>query len=208
MRGGTQFRSLAAGTALLVLAAAACAGETDTASAWADDPGLFHSGELKPYVLAAGDDVNTPAKANATVSTGVPPVAPREEKNPWFTPSKAHEYLGLGTIALALATMATAPDDCEGGCASQSQKPEPHRSLGMATRAMALATVATGLAFHWDDMHLFADGLKDPDTQHWLLGGGGALILADAVRRAPAKSHSGEAELGALMMLVAIKLTW
>ena len=35
-----------------------------------------------------------------------------------------------------------------------------------ATGAMAVAAVVTGVMFHWDDMHLFEDGLKDPDTQH------------------------------------------
>jgi hypothetical protein len=73
---------------------------------------------------------------------------------------------------------------------------------------LALAAVATGLFFHWDDMHLLADGLKDPDTQHWLLGGAGALLLADAVSRAPAKSHAAQAEAGAALMLVAVKITW
>jgi hypothetical protein len=130
-------------------------------------------------------------------------------KEPWLTGADVHEYLGLATLGSALATALTAPGTCHSNCANQSPPTTgTHQTLGRTTGVLALAAVATGLFFHWDDMHLLADGLKDPDTQHWLLGGAGALLLADAVTRAPAKSHAAQAEAGAALMLVAVKITW
>ncbi len=126
-------------------------------------------------------------------------------KEPWFTGNKIHEYLGVTTLATALATALTAPSDKGNATPNVNGT---HAQLGRATRALALATVVTGLIFHWDDMHLFEDGLKDPDTEHWLIAGAGALILANAVSKAPNRSHAGQAEAGALAMLVGVKLVW
>lgn len=206
MNGSVKLRKIATGLFLAVLAGTVHAGGT------AFDLGMpsgatAELGGLGSYMLAANDTVATPDKVNATV--GTTPAAPREVKDPWFTANKIHQYLGLGTIVMAIATAATAPEGCETNCATY--KPDTngtHAKLGRATRALALSAVATGIAFHWDDMHLFADGLKDPDTQHWLLGGAGALLLANAVGKAPGHGHSRQAELGAAMMLAAIKITW
>ena len=146
---------------------------------------------------SADDTMNSTKTTNAIV------------KESWLTGADVHEYLGLGTLGAALATSLTAPESCRSNCSGQSPpKTGTHQTLGRITGALALATVATGLLFHWDDMHLFADGLSDPDTQHWLLAGAGALLLADAVRRAPAKEHSAQAEAGAAMMLIAVKIAW
>jgi hypothetical protein len=204
MEGSAKLRRIATGLFLAVLAGTVHAGGAALDTAMSASAGSI-SGDLHSYMLAANDTVATPDQVNATA--GTTPVATREVKDPWFTANKVHEYLGLGTILLAAATAATAPDGCEtAGCTPQTNG--THAKLGRATRAMALSAVATGIAFHWDDIHLFEDGLKDPDTQHWLLAGTGALLLANAVSRAPAHSHSTQAELGALMMLAAIKITW
>jgi hypothetical protein len=77
---------------------------------------------------------------------------------------------------------------------------------------MALATVASGLIVHWDDFNL-EDGWEDPDNLHVVLGVTGAALLAYAVNKSMNAStgqvsHAGIAELGALGMLVAVKLTW
>jgi hypothetical protein len=201
----SRFRNIAAGLCMAVVAGTAHAGDAALNLALPPDVAALHSGDLQSYVLTANDAVVTTEKAN------IAPAAPRavEVRDPWLSVSKIHQYLGLGTIVLAAATVATAPGKCKTNCANQSPPTSgTHQSLGRATGALALAAVATGLIFHWDDMHLFEDGLRDPDTQHWLLGGAGALLLADAVRKAPGHGHSGEAELGAAMMVVAIKLTW
>jgi hypothetical protein len=205
MKCSTKFRSIASGIFLAVLAGTAYAGDTALDQALPSNTSGFPH-DMQSYVLAANDTtVATPDVVNATASAK--PMVAREVRDPWFTADKVHEYLGLGTVILAAATAATAPDGCEtANCTPDTHG--THAKLGRATRAMALSAVATGLLFHWDDMHLFEDGLKDPDTQHWLLAGSGALLLANAVSRAPAHSHASEAELGALMMLVAIKITW
>jgi hypothetical protein len=208
MTGSTRLDSVVAGIFLTVLAATACADGAAQNLALPSGNSTFHT---KSYVLAANDQtvVTTPAQANASAeSDGAAASAPNGVRDPWFSANKIHEYLGLGTLALVIATTATAPENEGNNSSTSNQTTGTHQTLGRATRAMALTTVATGLLFHWDDMHLFEDGFKDPDTQHWLLGGAGALILANAVSRAPARSHAAQAELGAAMMLAAIKLTW
>jgi hypothetical protein len=64
---------------------------------------------------------------------------------------------------------------------------------------------------HWDDIH-FSDGFTDPDNLHVMFGVTGAALMAYAVNKSKNSStpvsHAGIAELGALGMVVAIKLTW
>ncbi len=204
MKCSIKLRRLTAGICLAVLSGMACA--EDAGLNLALPPSGSNARDLQSYILASNDFASSSNAMRNLDSTKPNPAF----KEPWISGSKVHEYLGLGTILSVIATTLTAPDgECESNCASQQSKTSgTHQSLGRATRALALSTVVTGLMFHWDDMHLFEDGLKDPDTQHWLLGGAGALILANAVSKAPARSHSGQAELGAGMMLVAVKLTW
>jgi len=156
-------------------------------------------------------DTRLPAVTNpAPLNTTVPRETAAEEfKAPWLTTSKTHRYLGIATLVSSMATALTAPNSCETNC---SNKPAPthgvHQTLGRTTGALALATVATGLMFHWKDMHLFEGGLTDPDNQHWLLAASGALIMADAISKAPAKNHAAQAEAGAVIMLIGVKLVW
>ena len=76
---------------------------------------------------------------------------------------------------------------------------------------MAAATIATGLIAHWDDFHM-EDGLTDPDNLHVLLGVTGAALMAYAVNKSMNSSaqvsHAAIAEMGALGMVAAIKITW
>jgi hypothetical protein len=186
---------------LAVLSGMAFAEDTPPNPALA--PSTPYAKEVRSMV--ASDDA-PPETANANV----PSINPNAGfKEPWISGAKVHEYLGLATLASTIATSLTAPDSCHSNCSNQ---PAPttgtHQTLGRTTGALALATVVTGLLFHWQDMHLLEDGLSDPDTQHWLLGGAGALIMADAIAKAPAKSHAAQAEAGAGMMLIAVKLAW
>ena len=166
----------------------------------------------KGYLIAAND--GEPARA----LTGETAVTPAEEfQPPWMSGRKAHEYLGLGTIALAGLTALAAPSSCEQNCPPASQQPPrqtsgtAHTRLARATGAMAIATVITGLLYHWDDFHL-GDGFADPDNQHVALAGTGALLMLYAIDKSAHSSvptsHAGFAELGAAAMVVAIKLTW
>jgi hypothetical protein len=201
MKGSTI--KMVAGLCLAVLAGTAHAGDVALNPA-APPPGVdsVRAGDLQSYILAANEAPDTNATRNMASAV---PARKVEFSEPWVSLNKTHEYLGVATILSAFATMATAPE-CETNCSNQTSG--THQSLGRTTRALALSAVVTGVAAHWDDIHLFEDGLKDPDTQHWLIAGTGALLLANAVSKAPARSHAGQAELGAALMLVGIKLVW
>lgn len=167
------------------------------------------------YLLAAneGDAVREAADATSAITAPVTPAA--EFKPPWMSGRKAHQYLGLGTVALAGLTMLAAPEEgCETNCGAQPPRQTSgttHTRLARATAAMAVATVVTGLLYHWDDIY-WEDPFTDPDKMHARLAAAGALLMLYAVNKSANSdvpvSHSGTAELGALAMLVAIKLTW
>jgi hypothetical protein len=167
--------------------------------------------DYESFKLAANEtDVKVKNSASAALE-----VRKNEFEPSWLTGGKVHQYLGLGTIVAAGLTAMTAPDGgCEQNCTAAATPRETngtHAKLAKATVAMAAATIASGLAVHWDDFHL-ADGFVDPDNLHVMLGVSGAALMAYAVNKsrnsAVPVSHAGIAELGALGMLVAIKLTW
>jgi hypothetical protein len=164
----------------------------------------FYRQDMRSVILAEND-------ADVTkVKNEIPVDSPSKEYEPKiFSGKKIHQYLGVTTAALAGMTFMThmhpvgnGPRDVNG----------THAELGKAAAAMALATVASGLMVHWDDFSL-EDGWKDPDNLHVLLGVTGAALMAYAVNKSMNASsgqvnHAGYAELGALGMVVAIKLTW
>lgn len=165
----------------------------------------FQSIKSQSYLLAANE--------GDTVKEQLDVVPAAEIKPPLMSGRKAHQYLGLGTVALAGLTMLTAPDNEEGVSPNQPRQTSgtTHTRLARATAAMAAATVMTGLLYHWNDFHL-EDGLTDPDNLHVMLAGAGALLMLYAVHKSANStvptSHAGTAELGAAAMVVAIKLTW
>lgn len=165
----------------------------------------FYSEEAKSFLLAENDTAETRAKNNTVAVT---PAAEFEPK--LITGKKVHEYMGLTTLALVALTTFTAPGDT---CATCSRPVNgTHAELGKATAVMALATVVSGLIEHWDDFNL-EDGWEDPDNMHIILGVTGSALLAYAVDKSMnvstgPVSHAGIAELGALGMLVAVKLEW
>jgi peptidoglycan/LPS O-acetylase OafA/YrhL len=151
------------------------------------------------YLLAATDGDAVLGQANVT------PHPAEEFKPPWMSGRKAHQYLGLGTLALFGLTALTAPDN-------ERNNPNPpttgtHQSLGRATAAMAAATMMTGLIYHWNDIH-WEDPFTDPDKMHARLAATGALLMIYAVSVAPAHNHSGAGIAGGAAMVVAVKLTW
>jgi len=210
MMRNNNFDLAAAGICFVLLSITAHAQEP------AIDPGLVtvsnwyasnsRSMDNHYYQLALNDD------AAAKESEGIPAIRPTGFEPPLFTGSKAHQYLGLGTLALVVATaIAPKPPEIEGRPPTQAeldaQKSSSHAKLGRAAATMAAATVATGLLVHWDDFHL-EDGLSDPDNQHALLGTAGALAILYAVAKAPGEGHAGKGIAGGAAMAVAIKLTW
>ena len=173
--------------------------------------GRFYNEKAKSILLAENDELDSTIKRN--LSEAVTPAAEFEPK--LFTSKKVHQYLGIGTLMLAGLTMMTAPGDgCEENCNAHQARPVngTHAELGKATAVMAIATVASGLIAHWDDVNV-EDGWADPDNLHVMLGVTGAALLAYAVNKSMnvssgQVSHAGMAELGALGMLIAVKLEW
>ena len=170
----------------------------------------YYKDDAKSFLVAENAETVDKVK-NLIVSP--PPVSEFEPK--LITGKKIHKYLGLSTLVLAGLTTFSAPED---GCENHncSQQPRPvngtHAELAKATAVMAIATVVSGLIVHWDDFN-WEDGWKDPDNQHIVLGVSGATLLAYAVNKSMnvsqgQVSHAGIAELGALAMLVAVKLSW
>jgi len=150
-------------------------------------------------------------------ATDISPAEPDAKfQPPWLSGRKAHQYLGLGTVLFAGLTALSSPEEgCEHNCPAQPAARQTsgttHTRFARTTAALAVATVVTGLIYHWDDFHL-EDGFADPDNQHVMLAGAGALIMLYAINKSAQSSvptsHAGIAELGAASMLVAIKLTW
>jgi hypothetical protein len=205
---------IAAGIFMAAVSAMAHADDTamhpelpTAASFYTHDLQSLKSGALNPsaFLLAANEGDALKEQADAA------PVA--EFKPPLISGRKVHQYLGLSTVAFAGLTMLAAPEDEEGSSQTQPRQTSgtTHTRLARATAALAVATVMTGLIYHWGDFHL-EDGFSDPDNQHALLAGTGALLLLYAVNKSAHSSeptsHAGIAELGAVSMLAAIKLTW
>ncbi|MDD5058287.1 MAG: hypothetical protein PHQ60_10470 [Sideroxydans sp.] len=163
------------------------------------------------FMLAANETEALVKKQGAPAAMATPQP---EFEPPLLTGGNAHMAFGLSTIALAGLTAMTAPEGCEHNCPTPAPPRETngtHAKLAKATIAMAAATIASGLIVHWDDFHL-EDGFADPDNLHVMLGVTGAALMAYAVNKSANSStqtsHAGVAELGALGMVAAIKLTW
>lgn len=158
--------------------------------------------EGQSFMLAANDSVG-----NQTMSANVQKEAAFEPK--LLSPNKLHQYLGVSTALLAGAAFITHPHPSDPNAPRETNG--THAQLAKATVAMAAATVASGLLTHWDDFST-EDGWSDPDNLHVLLGVTGAALMAYAVTRSANSStpisHAALSELGALGMVVAIKLTW
>lgn len=166
----------------------------------------------QPFMLAANETSVVLGKEKPSANTA--PVSTYEP--PLLTGGNIHTVLGLATIAAAGLAAVTASEGCEHNCSATQQERDrsnAHAQFGKAAGVLAVATVASGLISHWDDFSL-EDGFTDPDNLHVLLGVTGAAMMAYAVNKSASTggtstvSHSGLAEIGALGMLVAIKLTW
>ena len=114
----------------------------------------------------------------------------------WLTGSKAHQYLGLGALAL-VAVAGISPKEEDG----------IHEYSATAATALAAAAVTTGFVYHWEDFD-FSDGFSDPDNLHMLLAGLGTLAMMVAVSEAPETAHAGPGVIGGIAMATAIKITW
>lgn len=211
MQGNHRIKIWAASALLLAWAGA---GQAQSDALDLSLPSQKYVQQAGVFMLAANENEVLVKKPDAAKAS----TAPKPEYvPPLLTGSNTHLALGLATIVAAGLTAVTAPDN---GCGERTACPNPppprqvngtHAQLAKATVGLAAATIATGLLVHWDDFHL-ADGWKDPDNLHVLLGVSGAALMAYAVNKSANSSvpvsHAGIAELGALGMIVAIKMTW
>lgn len=190
---------------------------TLSGTAWAEDQALptlsgAYVKDAESFRLAASESDVLVKKESAGE---IPAPKAAEFEPPMFTGSKMHQYLGIATVTAAALTFATHFHPCEGpSCGPQPprQTNGAHAKWGKATAVLAVATVASGLISHWDDFHK-EDGISDPDNLHVLLGVTGAVLMAYAINKSANSSttptsHAAMAELGALSMVTAIKLTW
>ncbi|MDP2804424.1 MAG: hypothetical protein Q8O24_00630 [Gallionellaceae bacterium] len=164
----------------------------------------FYSQDAQSFLIAANDVETGKTVANITATP------PAEEFKPkLFSGSKMHQYLGVSTAVLAGAAFITHPHPTDPNAPRETNG--THAQLAKATVVAAVATIAAGVLSHWDDFSL-EDGWTDPDNLHVILGVTGAALMAYAVDKSANSStaveHAREAELGALGMIVAIKLTW
>ena len=203
MKPNVRFKNIVTVLCMTVLAGTAHAGDTALNPEWPSAASLYARKapfmDSRYYMLA----LNEGGGAQGQVAMPVTPAAGFEP--PLFSGSNAHKYLGLGTLALVVAT-AIAPKPSEHAPLDE-QKSSTHAKLGRAAAAMAAATVTTGLLAHWNDFHL-EDGLYDPDNLHALLGTAGAIAMLYAVSKAPASEHAGMGMTGGVAMGIAIKITW
>jgi len=160
------------------------------------------SGQQAPFVtnssmtstlsLAAND-----AGAESAADSGLSFTADNEQyEGSWLTGSKAHQYMGLGALAL-VALAAVSPKE-EGGA---------HEYFAKGATVLAAGAATTGFIYHWEDFHL-KDGFTDPDNMHMMLGLLGTLAMVAAVSKAPEGGHGGAGLLGGVAMGVAVKMTW
>lgn len=201
---------------LALAAGMAHAGEPALEVGVSKDDALFQSSGRSAYptMLAQADTGAAPAAERNAIEPAKP--AP-DFREPIFTLNKTHKFLGISTIVAAAATAMTAPGEaCETNCPPPSQQPPrnrtgTHAKLARATVALATAAIITGIAAHWDDIHL-DNGITDPDNLHALLGITGAFLMQAAVNKSAGSAvpvaHAGEAELGALLMVAGIKMVW
>jgi len=122
-------------------------------------------------------------------------------EEPRFTRNKLHQYLGLASLALAIGTIPTRPDD-------ESEGPDSlHSKLAVGAYAFGAAAVATGFMYHSEDI-LNGFGVMDPDNLHMGLGFLGTLGYMVAVANAPESTHAAAGIVGLVSMGIAIGLTW
>jgi hypothetical protein len=204
-----SIKNIAVGLCLAALAGAAYAGDAARDISVPSDATVLRTGDLQSFMLAANE---VPA-SNAAQNVASAAPAKQTEYDATYSLNKAHKHLGEGTIIAALLTAMTAPDSgCETNCTTQTRdRTGTHAKLARATVALASAAIFTGVLAHWDDVH-FANGISDPDNLHALLGITGAALMAKAVNKSAGStvqvSHAAQAELGAALMAIGIKLEW
>lgn len=159
----------------------------------ASDPFQQNLNSTAPVLWQAANDAD--AQSGAEGSTAFR-VDNEQYEESWLTGSKAHQYMGLGALALvALAAI------------SPKEENSAHEYFAVSATVLAAGAATTGFIYHWDDFH-FRDGFTDPDNLHMMLGFLGTLAMVAAVSEAPEAGHSGPGIIGGVAMATAVKITW
>ena len=173
----------------LLVTGSATAGSLDL-SVPAADPFYHANPNAYSWQLAAND-------SQTAQDSSLPFTKDNEQyQESWLTGSKAHQYMGLGALAL-VALAAVSPKE-EGGM---------HEYFATSATVLAAGAANTGFIYHWDDFH-FEDGFTDPDNLHMMLGLLGTIAMVAAISEAPEAGHSGPGILGGVAMGAAVKITW
>ena len=148
--------------------------------------------------LAAADTVESPAKETSTaqMSGDNTDHSSPEYKDRWLTANKSHKWLGLGSLALAAASVLM-PKEEDGA----------HHDLAQGAAILGGAAAATGLVFHYDD--LSGKGFfSNPDNWHAILATLGVVGYAIAVDQGGESGHAEAGVVGMVSMIAGIKMTW
>jgi len=189
-----RWTSLSAVVAAMV---SLCAGQ-----AQAED---MQTGRLNLYPSLYGDSaIELAANDTGTMTDASDPHANFEE--PFITANKLHGYVGVLSLASALAAGMTAP---EGGPVGQTTKNTFHHRAATTAAALGGAAVVSGLLLHADDL---TPDFFDPDTAHMILGILGTAAYVYTLSKGPkvfgqnAGNHAGAGMAGAALMATAIYL--
>lgn len=115
----------------------------------------------------------------------------------WITANKSHQYIGLGSLALA-GLAAIAP---------KQEGKSPHHYMALGAAYLGGAAVASGLVFHYRDLSL-KNAWRDLDNLHALLAMIGTAGYFLAVENAPDSMHPTYGIAGFASMAIAIKIAW
>jgi hypothetical protein len=183
---------------LLVYSAIAFSQDGMTENAVTYTPLNLHLSSLQYLQLAAAESTDTAGKetAAAEVSGSDTQTETTEYKDRWFTANATHKWLGIGSLALAVAS-AIVPKEEEGA----------HHDLAEGALILGGAAMLTGLTFHYDD--LSGKGFfSNPDNWHAMLTTLGVVGYAIAVDQGGEGGHAGAGIAGMVFMIGGIKMTW
>jgi len=192
---------LVAGFLLVYCAAAYSQGQVENTADYA--PLNLHLSTVEYLRLAAAEptdaattDSATSSKSDAVSEGSGTDKNDMEYENRWLTANKVHKWLGIGSLALAVASV-IAPKEEDG----------LHHELAQGAAALGGLAAVTGLFFHYDDLsatHFFSN----PDNWHAILATLGAVGYALAVDNGGESGHAEAGVAGMVFMIGGIKMTW
>lgn len=193
-----MFKKILLAGFLLVYSAMAFSQDDATGNAVTYQPLNLYLPTLQYMQLAAAEPAETATKDTTAVEATVTDTVSIESeyKDRWLTANKTHKWLGIGSLALAVAS-AVVPKEEEGA----------HHDLAEGALILGGAAVATGLVFHYDDL----SGKKffsNPDNWHAMLTTLGVVGYAIAVDQGGEGGHAGAGIAGMVLMIGGIKMTW